>query len=147
MPNPHFIITSDRGTTKAFEVTEPPNRDPMPRLVIEKEFKEAHERFRDKVTDKAGSFPVLGYAGQGNAIAERQGIELEEDAKLFRRIGDQIEKILREHQPSTWAFAAPEEINPLILDHVSPDLRRTLSKNVKRDLTRIPAESLLEHFE
>jgi Protein required for attachment to host cells len=118
----------------------------MPRLVVEKEFKEAHQRYRDKVTDKAGSFPVLGYAGQGNAIAERQGIDLEEDAKLFRAIGHEIEKILREHQPSTWAFAAPEEINPLILDHVSPDLRRKLRKDVKRDLTRIPTESLLEHF-
>jgi hypothetical protein len=47
---------------------------------------------RDKVTDKAGSFLVLAYAGQGNAIAQRQGIDLEEDAKLFRAIGHEIEK-------------------------------------------------------
>ena len=143
---PPFIITADRGTIKAFKLKEAPNRGPMPQLVIKKEFKEAHERYRDKVSDQAGTFPIVGSAGKGNAIAERHGIEREEDAKIFRAIGHEIERIIREHQPRTWCFAAPAEINPLILDHVSLDLRRTLSNNVKRDLTRIPAESLVEHF-
>jgi protein required for attachment to host cells len=143
---PPFIITADRGMIKAFKLKEAPNRGPMPQLVIEKEFREAHERYRDKVSDQAGTFPVLGSAGKGNAIAERHGIEREEDAKLFRAIGSEIERIIREHQPQIWSFAAPAEINSLILDHVPPDLRYALIKNVKQDLNKIPAESLLDHF-
>jgi len=143
---PAFIITADRGTIKAFKLKEAPNRGPMPQLVIEKEFKEAHERYRDKVSDQAGTFPALGSGGKGNAIAERHGIELEKDAKLFRAIGNEIEKIIREYQPPSWSFAAPSEINPLILDHIPAGLRSMIGKNVKQDLIKIPADSLLEHF-
>jgi len=50
-------------------------------------------------------------------------------------------------QCRTWSFAAPAEINPAILDRVPADLRKILDHNVKRDLVKIPANSLLQHFE
>jgi hypothetical protein len=33
-------------------------------------------------SDQAGSFPAAGSGGKANAIAERQGMEAEEDARL-----------------------------------------------------------------
>jgi hypothetical protein len=119
----------------------------MPRLVLETNLKEAHERYRDKVTDQAGSFPVAGSGGNANAIAERQGMEAEEDARLFKSVAEQVEEIIRQYQPMSWSFAAPAEINPAILNRVPADLQRILDRNVKRDLVNIPADSLLQHFE
>jgi Protein required for attachment to host cells len=108
--------------------------------------KEAHERYRDKVTDKAGGFPAAGSGGNANAIAERQRMKAEEDARLFKSVAEQISEILRQYQPLRWSFAAPAEINPAILERIPSDLRRILDSNVKRDLVKIPTDSLLHHF-
>ncbi len=142
-----FIVVADRGIVKAYEVKNTPTHGAIPRLVLETNLKEAHERYRDKVTDQAGSFPAFGSGGNANAIAERQGIEAEEDARLFKSIAEQIEEIIRRYEPLHWSFAAPAEINPAILDRIPADLRKTLEHNVKRDLVKIPANSLLQHFE
>jgi hypothetical protein len=142
-----FIVVADRGIVKAYEVKKTPTHGVMPRLVLETNLKEAHERYRDKVTDQAGSFPVAGSGGNANAIAERQGMEAEEDARLFKSVAEQVEEIIRQYQPMSWSFAAPAEINPAILNRVPADLQRILDRNVKRDLVNIPADSLLQHFE
>jgi hypothetical protein len=60
---------------------------------------------------------------------------------------EQIEEIIRHYEPLSWSFAAPAEINPAFLDRVPADLRKTLEHNVKRDLVKIPVNSLLQHFE
>ena len=91
---------------KAYEVKTNPTHGAMPRLVRETNLQEAHERYRDKVTDQAGSFPAAGSCGKANAIAERQGMQAEEDARLFKSVAEQIEEIIRRYQPSSWFFCA-----------------------------------------
>jgi hypothetical protein len=56
----------------------------VPHLVIEANLREAHQRYRVNVIDQAGSFPALRSAGNANAIAERQGMETEEEIRLFK---------------------------------------------------------------
>jgi protein required for attachment to host cells len=144
--NASLVVVADRGAVKAYKVIQTPARGPSAQLVEEQELREAHERYRDKVTDQAGAFPSGGSAGQGNAIAERMSMETEEDSRLFKAIAQQIEGILRRNQPLSWVFAAPAEINPAILQHVAEDLHKILDQNVKHDLTKVPGHSLLEHF-
>jgi hypothetical protein len=146
MPKAPFIVVADRGTVKAFEVQPTPNRGTAARLVMEKKLQEAHERYRDRFTDQAGAFPSTGSNGHGNAVAERPKMETEEDIRLFKAIAREVDKVIREHQPLSWSFAAPAEINPAILHYVPADLHRTLKQNVKRDLARIPCAQLIEHF-
>jgi hypothetical protein len=141
-----FIVVADRGIVKAYEIKKTPTHGAAPRLVLETNLKEAHERYRDKVTDQAGGFPVPGSGGNANAIAERQRMKAEEDARLFRSVAEQISEILRQYQPLRWSFAAPAEINPAILERIPPDLRKILDSNVKRDLVKIPTDLLLQHF-
>ena len=141
-----FIVVADRGIVKAYEVKKTPTHGAMPRLVLETNLKEAHERYRDKVTDQAGGFPAAGPGGNANAIAERQRMKAEEDARLFKSVAEQISEILRQYQPLRWSFAAPAEINPAILQRIPLDLRKILDSNVKRDLVKIPTDSLLHHF-
>lgn len=64
------------------------------RLVMERKLQEAHERYRDKVTDQAGSFPSSGSGGHGNAIAERTKMEAEEDTRLFKSVARQVEVVV-----------------------------------------------------
>jgi hypothetical protein len=147
MARARFIVVVDRGIVKAYEVRQTPTHGAMPRLVLETNFKEAHERYRDKVTDQAGAFPAAGSRGHGNAIAERTGMQAEEDARLFRSIAEQVEEIIRQYQPTTWSFAAPAEINSAILQRIPSDLHKILNQNVRHDLVKIPTDSLLQHFE
>src|SRR6267143_1927717 len=93
-----FIVVTDRGTRKAYEVKKNPTHGAMPRLVRETNLQEAHERYRDKVTDQAGSFPAAGSGGKANAIAERQGMEAEEDARaLVTRDPSKAEDITKKY--------------------------------------------------
>jgi hypothetical protein len=147
MARARFIVVVDRGIVKAYEVRQTPTHGATPRLVLETNFKEAHERYRDKVTDQAGAFPAAGSGGHGNAIAERTGMQAEEDARLFRSIAQQVEEIIRQYQPTTWSFAAPAEINSAILQRIPSDLHKILNQNVRHDLVKIPTDSLLQHFQ
>ena len=140
-----LIVIADRGTLKAYKVRQT-NHGLSPRLMTEKNLKSGHERFRDKVTDYAGAFPSLGSGGRANAIAERTSFELEEDARIFKEIAQQIKELIRQNEPLGWLFAAAAEINPAILDHLPADLRGKLVENVKHDLTKTPADTLTGHF-
>ena len=98
MANAHLIIIADRGMLKTYEVRQT-KHGPSPRMIVEMNLKSARELYRDKVTDQAGSFPSTGSGGHANAIAEKSSMEAEEDARLFKSLGHQIEELIRQHQP------------------------------------------------
>ena len=116
--NASLVVLADRGFVKGYEVKQSPAHGKAPHLLEEHELREAHERYRDKVTDQAGSFPSTESPGQANATAERMSMETEEDTRLFKAIAQRAENIIRRNRPQRWAFAAPEEINNAILQYV-----------------------------
>ena len=73
-----LIIVTDRGSLKAYKVSETPTRGPHLQLVQAFDTTEAHGRYQDKLTDQAGAFPNGAAPGQGNSIAERTGIDNED---------------------------------------------------------------------
>ncbi|MFL6529944.1 MAG: hypothetical protein ACJ8KX_05700, partial [Chthoniobacterales bacterium] len=85
-----LVVVADRGSVKAYKVNETPNRGSSLELVRAFVLTDAHGRYQDKLTDQAGRFPVGdggGQAGSGrhqNAIAERQGLETENDRRIFK---------------------------------------------------------------
>lgn len=145
MPTPSFLLVADRGGLKAYSVEPTPQHGPMPRLVAHHAIDDAHGRFADKFTDQAGGFPVTG--GQANAIAERQGLRMENDQRIFRQLAGHITALLREHQPTRWGFAAPAEISGAILAGVPAELHERLTRNVPRDLIKTEPSALLTHFD
>jgi hypothetical protein len=142
-----IIIVVNRGTLKAYELEQVPMHGWVPRLLDETIFAEAHGRYRDKFSDQAGAFPATGTLGYATALAERHGMETEGEARLFKHIGEQVSELLRKHQPERWSFAAASEINLGILEHVAPEWRERLARNIKSDLVKVPVRSLLQHFE
>lgn len=148
-----LVIVADRGNLKAYKVDETPSRGPSLQLVQAFELTDAHGRYQDKLTDQAGRFPVGdggGQAGSGrhqNAIAERQGLETENDRRLHKQLADHVEEIIRAHAPEGWSFAAPASINSTVVDLLTSDIRDRIVENVKSDLVNIEPAKLPAHFQ
>ena len=151
-----LVIVADRGNLKAYKVDDTPTRGPSLQLVQAFEITDAHGRYQDKLTDQAGRFPV-GSGGEGasgtgegrhmNAIAERQGLEAENDRRIHKQLADHLEEIVRQQAPEGWAFAAPASINSTVVGLLTSDIRDRIVENVKSDLVKIEAAKLPNHFQ
>src|SRR5258708_6352132 len=102
-----LIIVTDRGSLKAYKVTETPTRGPHLQLVQAFDTTDAHGRYHDKLTDQAGSSPGGGAPGQTNSIAERTGIDLENDRRICKQLADSIAEVAEREGRDGWSFAAP----------------------------------------
>ena len=147
-----LIITADRGSMKAYRVSETPNRGPSLQLVQSVEFTDAHGRYQDKLTDQAGSFPVGDTGGQGgmgrhaSAIAERQGLETENDRRIFRQIAEKVADVVTTEGKEGWSFAAPAQIYTSIVELLPAAVRDRIVEHVKSDLVKIDIANLPQHF-
>ena len=147
-----LIITADRGSLKAYRVTENPNRGPGLQLVQAVDFTDAHGRYKDKFSDSAGRFPVGdggGDAGSGrhmNGIAERQGLETENDRRIFRQLAENIADVVTTEGTEGWSFAAPASIHSSIVDLLPAPVRERIVEHVKSDLVKIEIANLPQHF-
>jgi hypothetical protein len=88
-----FIVVADRGVVKAYELRQTAKHETAARLVMETKLEEAHERYRDKVTDQAGAFPPTGNGGHGNAIAAPAEI----NSAILQYIPADVQKILEQN--------------------------------------------------
>ncbi len=146
-----LIITADRGSLKAYRVVETPNRGPSLQLVQSEELTDAHGRYKDKLTDQAGRFPVGNGGGQAasgrhmNAIAERQALETENDRRIFRQLADHIADVVKTEGTEGWSFAAPTQIYSSISDLLPNEVRERIV-DVKSDLVKTEPANLLQHF-
>lgn len=145
-----LIIAADRGSLKAYKVNETPNRGPSLHLLQSVEFTDAHGRYQDKVTDQAGRFPSGNGSQAGgrhqNAVAEQQGIETENDRRIFRQLADQIAEIVKAAGTEGWSFAAPASIHSAVVDLLPAAIRDRIVEHVKSDLVKIELADLPQHF-
>jgi len=141
-----MLIVADRGCLRAYRIDRS-TRDPVPRLSNAVDFPEGHQRLGNQVTDKVGSFPVMGSGGRASAATERMTLMAELEARTFRHVADRIIALLQQHRPDAWGFAAPGEINGAILEDIPSGFRERLVQNLPRDLTHVRPGELLGHFE
>lgn len=147
-----LIIVTDRGTLKAYKVDDAPNRGPSLQLVQSLEFTDAHGRYQDKLTDQAGRFSA-GDGGAADAtgrhmggVAERQGIETENDRRIFKQLAENITDVVQNAGTEGWSFAAPASIHSAIVDLLPPAVRDRIVEHVKSDLVKIEPAKLSGHF-
>ncbi len=140
-----LIIVTDRGSLKAYKVTETPTRGPHLELVQAFDTTDAHGRYQDKLTDQAGSFPSGAAPGQ-NSIAERTGIDLENDRRIFKQLADSITEIAGREGRDGWSFAAPASIHSAIVELLPAAVRDKIVEYVKSDLVKIEPAKLPGHF-
>ena len=141
-----LIIVTDRGTLKAYKVNDTPTRGPSLKLVQAFDTTDAHGRYQDKLTDQAGSFPSGAAPGQQNSIAERTGIETENDRRICKQLADSISEIAEREGRDGWSFAAPASIHSAVVELLPPDIREKIVESVKSDLVKIEPAKLSGHF-
>jgi len=143
-----LVIVADRGSLKAYQVSETPTRGPCLKLVQAFDVTDAHGRLIDKVTDLAGRFPVTEGAGRRHgpaSIAERK-VETEIDRRIYKQLADQIAKIVKPSGAGGWSFAAAADIHGAIVDLLPAAVRNRIVENVKSDLVKIQPARLSLHF-
>jgi Protein required for attachment to host cells len=144
-----LVIVTDRGSLKAYRVTETPTRGPRLQLVQAFNITDAHGRLIDKLSDLAGRFPVTDGAGahRGAAsIGERTQLATEMDRRIHKELADQIAKIVSQNGKEGWSFAAPAEIHAAVVALLPPAVRARIVEHVKSDLVKVEAARLVDHF-
>ena len=141
-----LIIVTDRGSLKAYKVSDTPTRGPSLQLVQAFDTTDAHGRYQDKLTDQAGAFPGGAAPGQMNSIAERTGIENENDRRICKQLADNIAEIVQREGAEGWSFAAPASIHAAVVELLTADVRDRIVEHVKSDLVKIEPAKLAGHF-
>jgi hypothetical protein len=141
-----LIIVTDRGTLKAYKVNDTPTRGPSLQLVQAFDTTDAHGRYQDKLTDQAGAFPSGAAPGQGNSIAERTGIDNENDRRIVKQLADSIVDVVQREGKDGWSFAAPASIHSAVVEQLPSEIRDRIVEHVKSDLVKIEPAKLPGHF-
>jgi hypothetical protein len=141
-----LIIVTDRGSLKAYKVTETPTRGPHLHLVQAFDTTDAHGRYQDKLTDQAGASASRAAPGHVNSIAERTGIDSENDRKIFKQLADSIIEIVHREGKDGWSLAAPASIHSSVVELLPADVRDRVVEYVKSDLVKIEPAKLATHF-
>ena len=138
---PSILIAADRGRLIAYRCEE----NDRPRVVANTEFEEGSRKLSELVTDQAGAFPVTGSVG--TASAERLPLENELEIRCIRKIAETIRTINAKEKPAHWGLAASSEIHATIVEHLSNEDAKTLSRHVKRNLVNSPSSEVAAAFE
>ena len=141
-----LIIVTDRGTLKAYKVNDTPTRGPALKLIQAFDTTDAHGRYQDKLTDQAGAFPSGSAPGQGTSIAERTGIETENDRRIVKQLADSIAEVVEREAKDGWSFAAPASIHSAVVEQLPAAVRDRIVEHVKSDLVKIELAKLPAHF-
>jgi hypothetical protein len=81
-----------------------------------------------------------------NSIAERTGIDIENDRRIFKQLADSIAEIVERQGKEGWSFAAPASIHAAVVDLLPPEVRDRIVEHVKSDLVKIEPAKLPGHF-
>lgn len=138
-----LIVVADLQHFKLFAL----KKDPMGRESLEMlgdiDSLETHKRLSEKVSDQHGNFK----GERGSGFGEDHNIELEWERRRIKEIGEEIAEALQNNPHDSWCFAAPKAVNNQIVELLSEKNRKSMEKYLHADLTKIPTNKLLEHFE
>lgn len=138
-----LIIVADLQRYKLYTTKQDPLGREAVELLESVDSLDTHQRISQKVTDRMGDYQSS--RGSGSA-GEEQNLELEDEKRRIKEIAKQISNSLHNQNGKNWCLAAPKAINNQIVEHLDPHLREKLVTNLHLDLTKIPDNKLLEHF-
>lgn len=142
-----LIVVADRGGIKAYRVSETPTRGASLQLVQAFDITDAHQRYDDKLTDRAGRFPVSdGNGRHANAIAERTALKMEGDRRIYKQLAEHISEVVKREAAEGWSLAAPASIHASVTELLPASLRNRVVEHVKSDLVKIEPAKLSTHF-
>ncbi len=146
MPINTLLIVADRGGLKAFRVEERPNQKHGLHQIDSDYEQDAHGRFTDKVTDRAGRFKGSGLGQSQGGSSDHSKTDMENDRRAVKHIAERINELVDKEKPEGWRLAVPAQIDKLLTDHLKPEVRQHLTETVHADLLRAEAADILGHF-
>lgn len=150
MLTPSLLIVTDRGGLKAFQVqpsTSNPGRPPALHQIDSYHAQDAHGRYEDKVTDRAGRFQGAQAAGRHIGGSDEHGtIDIENDRRACKHVAGRINELVKREKPESWLLAVPSTIHQLILAHLDKDVVAHLTNTTHADLLRVEPAKLANHF-
>ena len=146
MTSSSLLVVADRGGLKAYKVNETPTRGPSLQLVQAFNTTDAHGKMGDKLSDNAGRFAASDGSGVHQASVADSKLETETDRRIYKKLADEIARVVRSDGGGGWSFAAPAEMHKAIVDLLPNETRERIVEHVKSDLMRIEPAQLREHF-
>ncbi|MDD2652386.1 MAG: host attachment protein [Sulfurimonas sp.] len=138
-----LIVIADLQHFKLFEVKKDSLGRESLELLEDIDSLETHKRLSEKVSDQQGHFMSAGGSGAG----EDHNLVLEWERRRIKEIGEQLAEALQKNSYDVWYFAAPKAINNQIVELIAENIKKDMKINLHADLTKIPTNKLLEHFE
>ncbi|MBS4068418.1 host attachment protein [Sulfurimonas sp. RIFOXYB12_FULL_35_9] len=137
-----LIIVADLQHYKLFTNKQDPMGRESLELLESVDDLEIHQKMSEKVSDRKGNFTSVRGSGSG----EDHNIELEEERRRIKEIAKQISQSLQNNAHKCWYLAAPKAINNKIVELLDSSVKEKMEKNLHADLTKIPENELLGHF-
>lgn len=137
-----LVIVADLQHFKLFAIKQNQAGRESLELLLSSDSLDIHQKVCEKVSDRKGNFQ----SSRGSGSGEDHHIAEEEEFRRIKELAKQVSTVLQEHDHESWCFAAPKAINHQITELLTPDIKKTLTVNLPLDLTKIPADQLLEHF-
>jgi hypothetical protein len=81
-----------------------------------------------------------------NSIAERTGIDNENDRRIVKQLADSITEVVQREGKDGWSFAAPASIHSAVVEQLPAEVRDRIVEHVKSDLVKIEPAKLPSHF-
>ena len=144
---PSLLIVTDRGGLRAYKVEPNPARPPALHLLDSYKAQDAHGRYEDKLTDRAGRFQGSNASGRHIGGSDEHGtIDIENDRRACKHVAARINELIKRERPEEWLLAVPAQIKKLILDHVDDEAIKRLNHIVQADLLRVEPSKIASHF-
>jgi hypothetical protein len=144
-----LIVTVDHRHFKVLRAEKPLGQTTTSLTLVDAvELVDGRGSYASKTTDMAGRFPgSKGPIPGGMSIDERLPLKGELDRRIVEQIAMRIDAVLGERPEARWDFAAGPGLHQAVLERVSPAIKQRLNHAVQKDLTNIPTQELVEHFE
>jgi hypothetical protein len=145
-----LVVLTDLGTFKAYRLQDDRvSSTPRLRPVDAFENSAADDRIGRRLSDDNGQFRTGGQPGTATndkADGERHNIWLENNRRSAKQIAERMSELLDNGEFESCYFAASNEINREIIEHLSPEARRKIEKNLHCNLVNAPNDEVLQHF-
>ena len=98
---------------------------------------------RLELIDGRARIPAIGDL----TLGERHGIEHEIDRRLIRRLAERLSHLLQNEAADRCDLAVSAPIHHQFLDEVRQDVLRMIDRVLPADLSHIPPNEILGHFD
>lgn len=142
-----IVVISDLGHFKAYRLSKTDRGTAMLELIESIDSIEAHGKYSDKMSDRAGNFGgAVGKTAEAKGSGETLNIVMETEKRVIKKIAGFINKMVKDENPDSWYLAAEKAINSQVLNAIDPEVKTKLAKSIPANLTKADKSEIIKRF-